>query len=96
MSVYLVGKITIRDRSGYSVYEAGFMQVFEKYRGRLLAVDEEPETLEGAWNCTRTVLIEFPTREDALAWVSSDEYRALARHRWAASTADIAMIKSFA
>ena len=94
MSVYFVAQITIHDRAGYSKYEAGFMPVFEKYNGRLLAVDEAPEVLEGAWNCTRTVLIEFPTREDALAWAGSADYQAIAKHRWAASTANIAMIKS--
>jgi uncharacterized protein (DUF1330 family) len=94
MSVYFVAQITIHDRAGYSMYEAGFMPVFEKYKGRLLAVDENPEVLEGAWNCTRTVLIEFPTREDALAWAGSAEYQEIARHRWAASTGTIAMIRS--
>ena len=94
MAVYLIAQITIHDRAEYSRYEAGFMPVFEKYEGRLLAVDEDPEVLEGAWNCTRTVLIEFPTREDALAWAGSAEYQELARHRWAASTANVAMIRS--
>ena len=70
------------------------MPVFEKFKGRLLAVDEAPEVLEGTWNCTRTVLIEFPSREDALAWAGSAEYQEIARHRWAGSTANIAMIRS--
>jgi uncharacterized protein (DUF1330 family) len=94
MSVYIVAKITIHDQAEYSKYVAGFMPVFEKHRGRILSVDEAPEILEGAWNCTRTVLIEFPGREDALAWVGSADYRDIARHRWAASAADIVMVKS--
>jgi uncharacterized protein (DUF1330 family) len=94
MAVYFVAQISIHDRAEYSKYEAGFMPVFEKYKGRLLAVDEAPEVLEGAWSCTRTVLIEFPNREDALAWAGSAEYQAIAKHRWAGSTANIAMIKS--
>jgi uncharacterized protein (DUF1330 family) len=96
MSVYFVAQITIHDRAEYSKYEAAFMPVFEKYKGRLLAVDESPDVLEGAWNCTRTVLIEFPRREDALAWAGSAEYQEIARHRWAASAANIVMIKSLA
>jgi uncharacterized protein (DUF1330 family) len=94
MAVYFVAQISIHDRAEYSTYEAGFMPVFEKYKGRLLSVDEAPEVLEGAWNCTRTVLIEFPTREDALAWAGSADYQAIAKHRWAASTANIVMVKS--
>jgi uncharacterized protein (DUF1330 family) len=94
MAVFFVAKITIHDRAEYSKYEEAFMPVFEMYKGRLLAVDEAPEVLEGAWNCTRTVLIEFPTREDALAWAGSAEYQAIAKHRWAASAGNIVMIKS--
>lgn len=94
MSVYLIGQITIHDRAEYTTYEEAFMPIFDKFKGRLLAVDEEPEVLEGAWNCTRTVLIEFPTREEALAWAGSAEYQEIARHRWAASTGNVVMIKS--
>ena len=94
MSVYLIGQITIHDRAGYNTYQDAFMTVFDKFKGRLLAVDEDPEVLEGAWNCTRTVLIEFPTREEALAWAGSAEYQEIASHRWSASTGNVVMIKS--
>ena len=94
MSVYLIGKIDIRDRDGYRQYEAGFMEIFSRYHGRMLSVDESPTILEGAWPATRTVLIEFPSEEDAMAWYQSDEYQALARHRKAASSADIAILQS--
>jgi uncharacterized protein (DUF1330 family) len=96
MSVYFVAQITIHDRAGYSRYEAGFMPVFEKFNGRLLVVDESPEVVEGDWNCTRTVVIEFPNRDDAMAWAQSAEYQEIARHRWAASTANVALVKSLA
>ncbi|MEE4300847.1 MAG: DUF1330 domain-containing protein [Pseudomonadales bacterium] len=94
MSVYIVARIDIEDREGYGRYEAGFMEIFAAHGGRLLAVDETPEILEGAWPVTRTVLIEFPDREAAMAWYRSEDYQHLARHRFAASTGDIAMLKS--
>lgn len=96
MPVYFVAQITIHDRDGYSQYEAGFLPVFEKFNGRLLAVDESPDVVEGTWNCTRTVLIEFPDRDDAMAWAESAEYKEIAKHRWAASTANVALLKSLA
>lgn len=92
MSVFIVARIDIHDRSKYAMYESGFMDIFSQYSGRLLAVDEDPQLLEGEWPHTRTVVIEFPTKEDAMAWYGSDEYQALATHRKAASTANIAII----
>jgi uncharacterized protein (DUF1330 family) len=93
MPAYLVAQITIHDRERYADYEAGFMEIFAAHRGRLLAVDEQPEVLEGAWNCTRTVVAEFPDREAALAWYRSDDYQALARHRFAASDGNVVLLE---
>lgn len=96
MPVYLIGKIDIHDRDGYRQYEAGFMEIFSRYRGRMLSVEEAPKVLEGDWRATRTVLIEFPSEEDAMAWYQSEEYQALAQHRTTASRADIALINGLA
>ena len=60
MPVYVVAQITITDRTRYDAYQAGFPEVFAKYRGELLAVDESPRVVEGEWPYTRTVLIKFP------------------------------------
>ena len=80
MAVYLMAQIQIRDRGRYGQYEVGFMDIFRQYQGKGLSVDEAPQILEGEWPHTRTVLIEFPTREEANAWYESEEYQALARH----------------
>jgi uncharacterized protein (DUF1330 family) len=90
---YIVARITINDRERYAQYEAGFLEIFAAHKGRLLAVDEDPEVLEGEWRCTRTVLAEFPNHEEALAWYRSDDYQALAQHRLASSDGEIALIK---
>ena len=91
MSAYVVARITIHDRTRYGQYEAGFMQIFEQYQGTLLSVDEAPEVLEGAWPVTRTVLIAFPDAGQAHAWIDSDEYQALAQHRFAASDSEVVL-----
>ena len=89
MSKYLIAQINIHDRDEYARYEAGFSEIFSRYKGKMLAVDESPESLEGEWAYTRTVLIEFPTDEDAMAWYQSPEYQKLAEHRFAASSANL-------
>ena len=95
MSVYLIANIDIQDREQYANYEAGFMDIFAQFNGRMLAVDEDQTTLEGAWPYTRSVLIEFPSEQDARAWFESDAYQTLAQHRFAASAGNIALIKGF-
>jgi uncharacterized protein (DUF1330 family) len=89
MSFYLVGQIDILDRTGYQTYEAGFGEVFSQYGGSVLAVDEQPKLLEGSWPFTRTVLIEFPSEADAMAWYQSEAYQNLAKHRFNSSNANI-------
>ena len=95
MSVYIVAQLNIHDRDRYSEYESGFMAIFSRYKGRVLAVDESTETLEGEWAFTRTVVIEFPSDTDAKAWFHSEAYQALADHRRAASDGNIVLIKGF-
>ena len=92
MSVYAVALIHIHDRDGYRNYEQGFMDIFSRYQGKLLAVDESPTVMEGEWPWTRTVLLEFPDQAKLRAWYESDEYQALARHRFGASEACVAVI----
>jgi len=92
---YIVAQIKIEDRAEYAMYEAGFVEIFDAYGGTALSVDEAPTVLEGEWPWTRTVLLRFASREQALAWYESDEYQALAQHRFAASSANVAVIRGF-
>lgn len=90
--MYLIAQITIEDRAEYKKYEAGFVEVFQQHNGRVLSVSEEPEVLEGNWACTRTVLLQFPDREQAMAWYESPEYQAIIVHRLAASSGNVIIV----
>jgi uncharacterized protein (DUF1330 family) len=93
MSVYVIAQLNIHDRTTYAKYGAGFMEIFSKYGGKVLSVDEVPTVLEGEWDFMRTVLLEFESEESANAWYHSQEYQELAQHRYAASRANIVLIK---
>lgn len=94
MSVYIIARFKIHDRSEYDRYSAGFAEVFQRFDGTMLSVDEDPMVLAGEWEDTRSVIIEFPSQEAALAWMNSDEYQAIAKHRDAGSTANSILVKS--
>ena len=94
MTVYLVAQLRIHDRNRYAEYEAGFADVFARYGGTILAVDDDTVALEGDNPSDRSVILSFPNEAAALAWYRSDDYRALAQHRHAASEADVTLVRS--
>jgi uncharacterized protein (DUF1330 family) len=93
MSVYIIARFKIHDRAGYDRYEENFMQVFEPFGGTMLSVDEEPIALQGTFDFTRSVLMEFPSAEAAMAWMTSPEYKEIAKHRLEASIGEAIMVK---
>jgi uncharacterized protein (DUF1330 family) len=94
MSIYFIAQIDIHDRDRYNEYGNGFMEIFNKYKGKLLVVDEDVKILEGNWPGNRTVMLQFETEEDAMDWYNSAEYQALMKHRIAASDGNLIMVKS--
>ena len=94
MSVYIIARFKIHDRSEYDTYSAGFAEVFRQFDGKMLSIDEDPLVLAGEWEDTRSVIIEFPSKESALAWMTSDAYQAIAKHRDAGSTANSILVNS--
>lgn len=93
MTVYVIARFKIHDRAGYDRYEENFMEVFEPFGGTMLSVDEEPTVLQGEFDFTRSVLIEFPSADKAMAWMGSAEYQAIAKHRIEASVGNAIMVK---
>jgi uncharacterized protein (DUF1330 family) len=49
VSSYFVALINIHDRARYEQYLAGFDEVFRKYKGLVISVDDNPRVLEGKW-----------------------------------------------
>lgn len=96
MSCYIIAQIKVNDRDAYRKYEEGFDAIFEKYKGMVVLVDEDPVILEGEWPFTRTVVLRFPSEEEARRWYESPEYRQLAAHRLRASQANIVLVRRHA
>jgi len=93
MPVYMISRMTIHDRAEYDKYAARFMEIFEKFEGKMLSVDEEPQVVGGEWNATRSVLIEFPDKPKLFAWLTSSEYQEIGKFRDAGSTAEAIIVK---
>lgn len=88
MPAYVIGQLEIHDPEAYQEYLDGFMPSFERHGGELLATSRaETEVLEGTWSLPRTVIMRFPSVQDAKAWHEDPDYVRLAdiRHRTAAT-----------
>lgn len=81
MSCYFIANIRIHDETEYALYLARCDEVFARFGGRYLAVDEFPILLEGEPEEGRTVLIEFPDETAFYRWYDSPEYREILVHR---------------
>lgn len=93
MTCYFLARITIHDPAGYARYLEGTDAPLARFGARVLAVDEAPQVLEGAWPCTRTVLIAFPDETTGRAWYDSPEYREIAPLRFRSATTDAVFLK---
>jgi uncharacterized protein (DUF1330 family) len=58
----------------------------------VLAVDTQPQVLEGTWHGERTVILEFESVEAARAWYESPEYEEAKPLRHAAADTNAAII----
>jgi uncharacterized protein (DUF1330 family) len=90
--VYAVAELKIINAEGYSVYTDSFLEVLSKFDGKLIGFAEPPESLEGEIDFTRSVLLEFSSREELGRWYKSDEYQAILPHRLANSEGSVVVI----
>lgn len=95
MGVYVIAEFSITDRGAYDKYQARFFDVFKKFKGRLLAADENPQIIEGEWNSEKVVLMEFPDEQAFREWAFSPEYKEISKDRRAGSEATVLLVKSF-
>ena len=94
MNCYFVAQILIEDEAEYQKYFKGAGEIFEKYSGTYLAVDNNPEVLEGEWGYSRIVIICFPDEESLRQWYNSLEYQEILQYRLKAAKCDTLIVKA--
>jgi uncharacterized protein (DUF1330 family) len=92
MSCYFVAQIRIHDQKEYENYLENVDEIFSKYKGEYLAVDENPTLLEGNWNYTKSVLIKFKNKQEFQEWYYSEDYQSILKYRLSASDCDSILI----
>ena len=75
MPAYVIADVTVTEPTGFEEYRKQVPATVTKYGGRFLARGGKHEKLEGGWQPSRLVIIEFPSLEQAKRWHDSQEYR---------------------
>ena len=93
MTAYLLARVEITDWDRYKEYVQATPAVVKKYGGKFIVRGGKVETLEGAEEKRRLVLIEFPSFEKAKEFYSSKEYQQAKKLRAGAATGQFLAIE---
>jgi uncharacterized protein (DUF1330 family) len=69
MKAYLILDFAVRDLAGFMPYVAAIPAFIAKHGGKYIVRGVEPTVMEGDWGPERVVVLEFPARENALAFL---------------------------
>jgi uncharacterized protein (DUF1330 family) len=75
MPAYVIVETEIHDPEQYEQYKAASPAAVTGGGGRFVARGGELAVLEGDWNPSRIVILEFPDLETAKAWYVSEGYQ---------------------
>lgn len=91
---YWIVRADVTDPEGYKAYVAANMAPIGKHGGRFLVRGGSFELFEGAAR-SRSVVVEFPSYEAALACYRSPEYQAAAALRQGKAEFDFVVIEGY-
>lgn len=93
MKVYVIAEMQVTDPGWVAAYVANVTPLIEHRGGRYLARTAKIEKLEGERARPQVLVItEWPSREAAMAFYESDEYRPYRESRMAGSVGDLMLI----
>jgi uncharacterized protein (DUF1330 family) len=77
MKAYLVLDFSVHDLAGFRPYIAAIPDFIERHGGRYIVRGAEPTVMEGDWAPELMVILEFPSRENAAAFLGDPDAQAL-------------------
>lgn len=95
MAAYILVDITINDPQTYERYKLLAPASIAAYHGKYLVRGGRTEVLEGDWEPSRLVILEFPGVEEARAWWTSEEYAAAKALRQSCAATEMLLVEGF-
>jgi uncharacterized protein (DUF1330 family) len=85
MPAYLIADTEITNPEKYEEYKRQVAPLVQRFGGRYCARGGGHQVLEGDWEPTRMVMLEFPDMDRLIAWYNSPEYAPMKAIRQQAS-----------
>lgn len=92
MTAYLVLDFAIRDLQGFLPYADAIPAFIARHGGRYIVRGVEPTVMEGDWSPERMVILEFPSRDAATAFLKDPEAQALFALRHATTDSKLVLV----
>jgi len=92
MKAYLVLDLSVNDLAGFRKYIAEIPAFIAKHSGKYIVQGAQPTTVEGDWKPDRMVILEFPEREKAEAFLNDPDTRDLFKVRHATTTSKLVLV----
>jgi uncharacterized protein (DUF1330 family) len=93
MAAYFIVNVSVKDAAGFEAYRQAVPATIAQYGGRYLVRGGKHEILEGSWQPSRLVVLEFPSLEAAKRWYDSEEYRRIKPLRLQHATGDMVLVE---
>ncbi|MCL1812958.1 MAG: DUF1330 domain-containing protein [Treponema sp.] len=92
MSAYFIANIRIYKPDEFDKYLEKVDLVLKKFNGKYLCVDSNPERIEGKWDYSRLVLLEFQDKKSLKEWYNSKEYQEILKLRLSSAECDTIIV----
>ncbi len=86
MPAYLIAEHRIHDATRFEAYRSAVAPMIARYGGRYLTKPGSHAVLDGEWQPTRVVIVEFPDMATLRRWYDSPEYAPLIELRRSSAT----------
>ena len=91
MKAYLVLDLSVHDLAGFRNYIAEIPAHIARHSGKYIVQGVVPTPIEGGWKPERMVIIEFPARDSAQAFLADPEIQDLFKVRHATTTSRLVL-----
>ena len=89
---YLVLDLSVNDFGGFKRYIAEIPAFIAKHSGKYIVQGVQPTTIEGDWKPERMVIIEFPERKKAEAFLNDPDIQDLFKLRHDTTTSKLVLV----
>ena len=91
MKAYLVLDLSVNDFAGFKKYIDEIPAFIGKHGGQYIVRGVQPTIIEGDWSPERLVILEFPARQNAEAFLGDPDIQELFKLRHATTTSKLVL-----